>query len=303
MDERRDDLDWNQMRALLATVEAGSLSAAARKLGLTQPTLGRQVAGLERALGVTLFERVGRGLVLTQAGRELIAPLQAMGDASKTVALVASRQSQSVEGLVRVTASDVYAQYLLPPILQNLRAVAPGIVVDVVASNEVEDLIRRKADIAIRHVPPQEADLIARRLPDTMARIYGAPELLNRIGRPIDQVALSRAEFVGFSDSVDVVLAELRRHGLALSAANFPLLTNSGSVAWYWVRRGMVLGLMMEAVGRMTPEVEEAWPDFVGVPVPTWLATHRELRTARRIRVVFDVLAEGLVQHHRAGSN
>lgn len=286
------------MRALLATVEAGSLSGAARKLGLTQPTLGRQVAALERSLGVILFERAGRGLVLTQAGRELVAPLRAMGEALERIALVASRQSQAVEGLVRVTASDVYAQYLLPPILTKLRVVAPGITVDVVASNEVEDLIRRKADIAIRHVPPQEAELIARRLPDTSARIYGTPALIDRIGRPIDHAALSRAEFVGFSESTDIVLAELRRNGLALSAANFPLLTNSGTVAWDWVRRGMVLGLMMEAVGRLTPEVEEVWPGFAGVPVPTWLATHRELRTARRIRVVFDLLAEGLAPRH-----
>lgn len=293
MDDRRD-LDWNQMRALLATVEAGSLSGAARKLGLTQPTLGRQVAALEKSLGVTLFERVGRGLVLTQAGRELVAPLRAMGEASETIALVASRQSQSVEGLVRITASDVYAQYLLPPVLVKLRQMAPGIVVDVIASNSVEDLIRRKADIAIRHVPPQEAELIARRLPDTVAKIYGTRELIDRIGRPVDQAGLSRAEFVGFSDSVEIILAELQRNGLSLTAANFPLLTNSGLVAWDWVRRGMLLGLMMEAVAERTPEVEEAWPAFVGVPVPTWLATHRELRTARRIRVVFDLLAEAL---------
>lgn len=300
MDDRKD-LDWNQMRALLATVEAGSLSGAARKLGLTQPTLGRQVAALERRLGVTLFERVGRGLVLTQAGRELIGPLRAMGEASDTIALVASRQSQGVEGLVRITASDVYAQYLLPPVLLKLRQVAPGIVIDVVASNEVEDLIRRKADIAIRHVPPQEAELIARRLPDTLAKIYGTPELIDGIGRPVDQAALSSAEFVGFSGGMEIIIAELNRHGLALSAKNFPLVTNSGLVGWDWVQRGMLLGLMMETVAERTPEVEDAWPAFAGVPVPTWLATHRELRTSRRIRVVFDLLAEALAgERHRA---
>jgi len=293
MDDR-EKLDWNQMRALFATIEAGSLSGAARKLGLTQPTLGRQVAALEKSLGVTLFERVGRGLVLTQAGRELVAPLRAMDAASETIALVASRQSQSVEGLVRITASDVYAQYLLPPILMKLRQVAPGIVVDVVASNSVEDLIRRKADIAIRHVPPQEAELIARRLPDTVARIYGVPRLVGEIGRPVSAETLGRADFVGFSDNIEVLVVELRRHGLSLNAANFPLMTNSGLVAWDWVRRGMALGIMVQQVAEMTPEVVDAWPEFAGVPVPAWLATHRELRTARRIRVVFDLLAEAL---------
>lgn len=289
-----DYLDWNQMRALLATVEAGSLSGAARKLGLTQPTLGRQVAALEKSLGVTLFERVGRGLALTQAGRELVAPLRAMGEASDTIAMVASRQSQAVEGLVRVTTSDVYAQYLLPPVLMKLRQVAPGIVVDVVASNEVEDLIRRKADIAIRHVPPQEAELIARRLPDGTARIYGTPARVAQIEQPVSAETLGRAEFVGFSENIEVLTTELRRHGLGVSAASFPLMTNSGLVAWDWVRRGMVLGVMMQAVAEATPEVVDAWPEFAGVPVPTWLATHRELRTAKRIRVVFDLLAEAL---------
>jgi DNA-binding transcriptional LysR family regulator len=292
MDEAAD-LDWNQMRALLATVEAGSLSAAARKLGLTQPTLGRQVAALEKSLGVTLFERVGRNLVLTQAGRELVEPLRRMGDASASVALVASRQSQAVEGLVRITASDIYAQYLLPPVLEKIRRVAPALVIDVVASNEVEDLIRRRADIAIRHVPPKEAEVIARRLPDGEARIYGTPGLFERL-KPAGAKGLSGAEFIGFSEGIPQMIAEMRRHGINVSEANFPLMSNSGIAVWDWVRRGMGLGLMMKAVGELTPDVVDAWPGFKGVPVPTWLATHRELHTARRIRVVFDLLAEAL---------
>lgn len=294
MDKTLPRFDWNQARALLAMAETGSLSGAARRLGLTQPTLGRQVAALEKDLGVTLFERVGRNLVLTQAGQELVAPLRAMGEAADTIALVASRQSQSIEGLVRITASDVYAQYLLPPVLEKLRGAAPGLVIDVVASNEVEDLIRRKADIAIRHVPPREDELIARRLPDDVARIYGAPGLLDAIGRPATPEALARAQFAGFSDNLDMLLNELRRQGLPLSQASLALRTNSGLVAWDWVRRGMVLGVMMKEVADRTPDVEDAWPGFAGVPVPTWLATHRELRTARRIRMVFDLLAETL---------
>lgn len=291
MDDR-PDLDWNQMRALLATVEAGSLSAAARALGLTQPTLGRQVAALESSLGVTLFERVGRNLVLTQAGRELVEPLRRMGDASAAVALVASRQSQAVEGLVRITASDIYAQFVLPPVLEKIRRVAPGLVVDVLVSNEVEDLIRRRADIAIRHVPPREAEVIARRLPDAAARIYGTPDRVRRLSQPVGAKSLADADFIGFSDNIAVMIAELQRHGIGVSEANFPLMTNSGVVAWDWARRGLGLGVMMTAVADVTPGVVDAWPGFAGVPVPTWLATHRELHTARRIRVVFDLLAE-----------
>jgi DNA-binding transcriptional LysR family regulator len=295
----KQDLDWNQIRALLATVEAGSLSAAARQLGLTQPTLGRQVAALEQALGVTLFERTGRRLVLTQAGQELVAPLKAMGEAAGRVALVASGQSQAIEGVVKVTASDLVAFYLLPPVIAKLRAQAPGIVLEVVSSNAVEDLIRRKADIAIRHVQPREAELIARRGPDTVARLYATPDYLDRIGRPADAAALAQADFIGFSGQVELMVAELRQRDLPLTAKNFPLLSNSGLVAWDWVQKGLGVGVMMASVAQQTPGVEDAWPGFAGVPVPTWLATHRELRTSARIRLVFDLIAAELADGAR----
>ena len=294
MDKPTPDLDWNHVRALLATVEAGSLSAAARRLGLTQPTLGRQVAALEQTLGVTLFERVGKALVLTKAGQELTAPLRTMREAADRLALMASLQSQAIEGLVRITASDAYAYYVLPALAEKLRVVAPGIVLDVLASNEVEDLIRRKADIAIRHAQPRQAELIARRCADATARLYATPGYLDRLGRPRTPDGFATADFVGYSDSVAMLLAELRAHGLPISERNFPLRSNSGLVAWGWVQRGMGIGVMMDTVARATPGIEEAWPDFAGVKISTWLATHRELRTSRRIRLVFDLLAEQL---------
>lgn len=293
MNDRRAP-DWNQMRALLATVEAGSLSGAAQKLGLTQPTLGRQVAALERSLGVTLFERAGRGLILTQAGQELVAPLMAMSEAAARVKHIASWQSEALEGVVRITTSDAYAAYVLPPILEKIRKAAPGIVIDVLASNAVEDLIRRRADIAIRHVQPVEPELIARRCPDSEARIYGARLYLDRIGRARRAEDLRKADFIGFSEHSDSIIAELNSRGVPVEAGNFPLTTGSGLIAWEWVRQGRGLAMMMAAVARVTPDVEDAWPGFKGLPVPVWLATHRELRTARRIRFVFDAMAEAL---------
>src|SRR5690606_35123456 len=175
MNKPHDIPDWNQMRALLATVQAGSLSGAAKRLGLTQPTLGRQVAALEASLGVTIFERVGRGLVLTEAGAQLVRHLRDMGEAAEKVAMAAAGQSQSIDGVVRVTVSDVYAAHVLPPLLTQLRARAPGLVVEVAAVNSISDLIRREADIAIRHVRPDQDGLIARRCADSAAYIYGAP--------------------------------------------------------------------------------------------------------------------------------
>lgn len=288
--------DWNQLRAFFATVETGSLSAAARQLGLTQPTLGRQVTALEKSLGVVLFERAGRGLVLTKAGRELAGPLTAMSEAAERVGRIASFQSEAMEGLVRITATNVYAAYVLPPVLERIRREAPGIVIDVVASDAVEDLIRRRADIALRHVPPVEPELIARRCPDVTARLYGSRDYLARLGPIAEAADLHKADFIGFSGNNDVLIAELNRRGVPVTIRNFPLMSADGLVTWQFVQRGLGLGTMMETVAAATPLVEDAWPGFQGVPVPLWLTTHRELRTSKRIRLVFDLLAAQLAR-------
>ena len=192
--------DWNQARAFLATAEEGSLSAAARALGLTQPTLGRQVAGLEETLGVLLFDRVGRSLVPTEAGLSLLEHVRAMGEAANRVSLAASGRSQAIAGHVCISASDVVAQYMLPPVIGELRRKAPEIEIELVASNTVSDLRRREADIAIRHIRPEEPDLIARLVRETTARLYAATSWLEENGRPKTAGDLAGASFVGFGD-------------------------------------------------------------------------------------------------------
>lgn len=284
--------DWNQMRALLTTVEAGSLSAAAKRLGLTQPTLGRQVAALEESLGLAIFERVGRNLVLTEAGQRLVADLREMGAAAERVALSAAAQSQSVEGVVRITTADIYAGHVLPPLLEKIRREAPGIIVQVLAVGQISDLLRREADIAIRHVRPDQDGLIARRCKDTAAYIYGTPALIEKLGYPQTGAELARHDFVGALENNDDFIAEMQKRGVPLGADNFRLATQSGMTAWEWVRKGMCLGAMVEAVARQTPEVEIVVPSIEPIPVPVWLVTHRELHTSRRIRLVFDMLVE-----------
>lgn len=284
--------DWNQMRALLTTVEAGSLSAAAKRLGLTQPTLGRQVAALEESLGLAIFERVGRNLVLTEAGQRLVADLREMGAAAERVTLSAAAQSQSVEGVVRITTADIYAGHVLPPLLEKIRREAPAITVQVLAVGQISDLLRREADIAIRHVRPDQDGLIARRCKDTAAYIYGTPALIARLGRPQTGAELAQHDFVGALENNDDFIAEMQKRGVPLGPDNFRLATQSGMTAWEWVRKGMCLGAMVEAVARQTPEVEIVVPSIEPIPVPVWLVTHRELHTSRRIRLVFDLLVE-----------
>lgn len=291
MSDLPQGVDWNQMRALLATVETGSLSAAARRLGLTQPTLGRQVAALEEALGLAIFERVGRSLVLTEAGQRLVDDLKAMGAAAQRVMLSAAAQSQSIEGVVRLTVADVYAGHVLPPLLERIRREAPGIRIEVLATGSISDLLRREADIAIRHVRPEQDGLIAKRCKDTAAHIYGTPDLLDRLGRPRNGVELARCPFVGAMAGNDAFIAELRQRGVPIGTENFFVSTQSGLAGWEWVRRGICLGAMVDAVAEQTPEVEIAVPEIEPIPVPVWLVTHRELHTSRRIRLVFDLLA------------
>lgn len=298
MNWRNVSFDWNQARAFLVSAEEGSLTAAAKALGLTQPTLGRQVAALEEALGVTLFERVGRGLALTEAGLDLLDHVRAMGEAAGRLSLTASGRAQSIEGHVAITASDVICAYVLPPILERIREAAPGLEIELVASVAVQDLKRREADIAIRHVRPEQPDLIARALPDAVARLYASSAYLDANGRPQRPEDFRRHRLIG-QETAGRVLARLRREGLPVERANFPILCEQGLVGWELVRRGLGVGVMLSEIAALTPEVELVYPAFPPIVVPTWLATHRELRSSPRIRLVFDLLAESLTGARR----
>ena len=293
MEWRSLTFDWNQARAFLVTAEEGSLSAAARALGLTQPTLGRQVEALQQALGVVLFERAGRGLTLTPAGRDLLEHVRDMGEDARRFALAASGRSQVLEGTIAITASQIYCGHRLPPVLAKLRREAPGISIDLVATNATVDLMRREADIAIRNFRSDQPDLVQRRLPDDAGRLYAAPALLERLGDPTTPEALREAEFVGF-DRTDRLIDGLAAQGIVLTQANFPIVTTDQMVQWELVKRGLVIGVMTQSVGDAEPGVRRVLRDLAPIPFPVWLASHREVGMSRRVRFVFDALAAAL---------
>ncbi|KIC21546.1 LysR family transcriptional regulator [Leisingera sp. ANG-Vp] len=286
-----NDPDWNHIRAFLATAETGSLSAAARQLGLTQPTLSRQVAALEAQLGVLLFERLGRALALTEAGHELLAHSRKMGEAAQGLSIAATGQAQSIEGTVRITASDMTSAYILPPVLQQLRQRAPKLTVDVVAANDIRDLMRREADIAIRHVRPEQPELIARLVQEATGHFYAAKTYLERRGRPSSLAELADHDFVSFGDA-ERMIGYLVPLGIPVTPGNFRIGSNSGLVAWELVRQGFGVTPMSDEVAAAAPEVERLVPGSDAITFPVWLTTHRELHTSRRIRLVFDLLAE-----------
>lgn len=284
--------DWNQMRAFLATVETGSLSAAARALGLTQPTLSRQIAALEDRLGLLLFERVGRRLGLTEAGRRLLDHVREMGAAADRIAIAASGQSQSVEGVVRITAIDIVASHILPPALANLRQAAPGITVELVISNSVNDLMRREADIAIRHLRPDHPDLVARRCADAEMRPYASKTFLDAFGRSEDPAHFAAAPFIGFTLDDDLV-KEFNARGLPITRANYRYICQSSLVGLHLIGQGMGVGVTFSAAAAVA-SLEPVLPRLEPLKAPIWVVAHRELHTSRRIRMTFDALTEGL---------
>jgi len=288
--------DWNQVRAFLVTVEEGSLSAAARALGLTQPTLSRQVAALEEELGVTLFERIGKTLVVTPFGLELLEHVRAMGQAAGRISLAASGQSQAIDGLVRITASDVLSAHYLPAALRSLRPKAPNLRIEIVADATIRDLQRREADIAIRHVRPEQTDLFARLVQEGRADLYAAPSYLQGTVRPKTLEDLSAHRFISFGDDATIIGA-LRQHGVSLTEDNFYARSRSGLVVWEMARQGMGITLMSQTLARQSPEMERILPELFNITYPVWLTTHRELQTSRRIRLVFDHLAAYFADH------
>ena len=295
MDWRAVHFDWNRARSFLVVAEERSFSAAARALGASQPTIGRQVAALEAELGVALFERIGHTLTLTSAGADLVEHVRAMSEAATRVSMTATGQSLAIDGSVCITASELIAAHLLPPIVARIRSDHPGIEIEIVASNAVRDLRRREADIAIRNFKPAQPDLVARKIDDRVARPYATPGYLARLGHPRSLAELGDAEFFAF-DRSDRMIDFMQAFGLTLGTRNFPLVTDNHLVQWALCKQGVGICFVMDEVGDAEPAVRRVLPDFPPIPVPLWLAAHRELATSRRIRVVFDLLAEGLAR-------
>jgi len=287
MDWKSLTFDWNRARAVVATAETGSLSAAARALGLTQPTVGRQVTALEEELGVMLFTRAGKRMELTDAGLRLIDPLRQMAEAAHATALAATGQAQGIAGTVTITASHLYASELLPPIIARIRAEAPALQIQVVATNALRDLMRREADIAVRHVRPDQPDLTARKVAEHDAALYATPALLR-------EGPLESLPFIGY-DLADTYRGMLAERGITLAPEAFALLSEDSHMQRALARAGLGVAALPIWCGDPDPVLTRAQPGAPPlVTFPVWLVAHRELHSSRRVRLVFDALAAGL---------
>lgn len=232
-------------------------------------------------------------MVLTGSGLTLLEHAQVMGAAADDLRLAATGQSQEVDGVVCISASEPVAAYLLPVVVSQLRQQAPGIVIEVVASDVLSDLRRREADIAIRHVRPDQPELIGRWIRDASAGFYASRAWVAEHGHPRTAEEAVQHDFIGGARSGNY-LELLRQHGLPLEESNFVCYAESTLSNWSLVRQGLGIGPMMDDIARDMPDVVRVLDEVAPVRFPIWLVTHRELRTSRRIRLVFDRLADAL---------
>ena len=287
-------LDWNAVQAFWMTAESGSFSAAAKALHIAQTTVSRQVASLEAALGVSLFERMGRGIELTVNGTELIDQVRAMAAAAQQVGWIASGKSDPLSGSLRISATEAAAFFILPPLVRNMRERAPGLEIEIIASNMTSDLQRREADLAIRNYAPKEPGLTAKKLPDSQASLFATPGYLKKLNQPIDVKSLTEAVFIGFVDNVRYQKG-LREIGLRIPDERFRYRSENHLVHWAWVRAGAGIGVMLDSVGARDSSVQKVLPSLPPFPVETWLVASQQLITNPRVRFAFDFLSEALL--------
>jgi len=277
------------VQIFLTLAEAGSLNRAAPQLGLSQPTLGRQLVALEESLGQLLFERHSRGLSLTEAGHALLPAARRMREGAQELALALAARDQSLAGTVRLTASDIVSTYFLPPVLHALRQRYPEVQIELVVSNEQEDLQQRSADIALRMVRPEQEMLVARKLSEWPVAVFAHRDYIARRGLP-QMGNVMEHDWLGY-DRSDRMLRGFAAAGMPVPVSFFGLRCDNQVVIWESMRAGMGLAVSAVALGERDPAVQRVLPELLIEPLQMWLTAHRELRDTPRLRVIYDALA------------
>jgi DNA-binding transcriptional LysR family regulator len=290
----QNGFDWSLVRSFLAALDQGSLLGAARLLNMSQPTLGRHIAELERQLGVLLFERTGRGLVATATALQLAQAARSMeAGALQLSRTLSGAQSQSA-GTVRITASVPVAVQLLPPVLAAMRQALPDLQIELVSSNQVSNLLRREADIAVRMVRPEQNSLIARKIGEVRLGAYASRGYLESRAPLRKASDLLQHELIG-GDADPAILQGFAAMGFPVTRSAFALRSDDFIVQWQAVRAGLGIGFCADYMVRGEADVLEVLAGQLKIPsLPMWLAVHREIRTNARIRRVFDYLANAL---------
>jgi DNA-binding transcriptional LysR family regulator len=285
--------DWTLMQSFAAVVEAGSLAAAARKTGGSQPTMSRHIQALEQSLGVRLFDRTGGGLVLTATGVTLHEDARLMAQAANRIALAAAGQAESIAGTIRLSASEMMAGWVLPELLNRFHQLEPEISIELVSSDLTDNLLMREADIAVRMFQPAQAELISKKVGSVDLGMFASSAYLTRRGTPASFADLDGHTVISGDVSTEI-LDGFRRAGLPFTRDSFAFRCDSRLVQWQMVLAGFGIGFTQTNIGLETPDVVRLMPDMQLGALPIWLTSHAELKTSRRVRRVYDFLAEEL---------
>ena len=287
--------DWNDLRYFLCVAECGSTLAAAQALRVSQTTVARRIAALEAATGLTLFERRQAGYALTPVGEAMLASAMAVRDAADRFDAAAGARSRDAGGTVSVTAMEIFAITVLPPILRDLRAAHPDIHIHLDSSDEPRDLAAGAADIAIRSSKqPAGAGLVGRRIADNPWTVYCSRDYAELHGIPHGREELAAHPFIGGGGSVwEPYQAWLRQYGLEES-----VVMQYGSAAGLLagVRSGMGLTILPAFLADREPDLIRCIPPKTDDTTGLWLLTHERLRHVPRVRTVLDFLASALTR-------
>ncbi len=285
--------DWSSYRTFLAVLEEGSLSGAARRLDLTQPTIARQIDILEVAIGTDLFVRSQRGLSPTEVALDLRPYAETLASTAAALLRQASGAAGEVRGTVRVSASEVVGVEHLPPILTRLRRRYPELVVELVVSNAADDLLQRGADVAVRNFEPTQAALVARRLPSIALGLHARRDYLERRGMPLTLADLANHDLIGFDRETPAIRAIVQRYP-TFGRDVYALRADSDLARLAAIRAGYEIGICQVPWPGRDTDLIRVLAREVDIPLAMWVVMHEDLRTSARCRAVFDALVEDL---------
>lgn len=285
--------NWAWYRTFLTVLDTGSLSAAGRQLGLTQPTVGRQIDSLEIALGLKLFTRSFEGFAPTDAARELRPYAAGVAATAAALRRVASSHGSGVRGTVRLSASEVIGVEVLPPILTALRRAHPELIIELVLSNQADDLLHREADIAVRMFQPVQQALVAQRIGGIELGLHAHERYLAEYGTPASMDALSAHTLIGF-DQENALIRRLQASFPVFSRARLAWRADSDLAQLAALRAGFGIGVCQSAMAAKDPALVRVLKRHFSLTLDTWVVMHADLRASARCAVTFAALAAGL---------
>lgn len=290
--------DWSLWRSFAAVIEHGSLSAAARALRSSQPTIGRHIELLETQLGLELFERSLSGLKPNPTALRLYEPVKQAQSALAEAVIRAEGAHDDTGGTVRITASTMISNYVLPEILVAIRRLYPRIAIETVPSDSAENLLMREADIALRMFRPTQLELVTRHLGDIAIIPTAHETYLARRGTPTSIEELWQHDVIGF-DRSDAIVTHAQKLGQSITRDSFVLRSDNQTHLWELIRAGLGIGFGQKNLVQRTSGLVVLPIDLAIPGLPMWLTTHRELFNSHRIRVIYDALATGLSAYIR----